>query len=156
MSYLVVNEDDTGGRMYMKDDRIRISWPGVDRAEFVETSRNALKDATKVLKGTFITALKWNKHLSQVLLSGHPTGGCAMAGDAEGGVVNHKGQVYKATSGTDVYKGLYVADGAILSRSIGVNPLLTISAFAERICHHLALDYGWTIDYQLPRAQPAK
>lgn len=151
-TYLVVNQDDTGGRLYLKDNRVRVSWPTVGQAEFIEKSREVLKEATKVLGGTFLTTVKWNKWTAQSLLTGHPTGGCAMADDAAGGVVNHKGQVYKGRSGTDVYKGLYVMDGAVLSRSIGVNPLLTISALAERSCHHLAQDYGWTIDYQLPRA----
>jgi cholesterol oxidase len=151
-TYLVVNQDDSGGRLYLKDGRVRVSWPTVGQAEFIERSREVIREATKVLGGTFLTTVKWNKWTAQSLLTGHPTGGCAMADDARGGVVNHKGQVYKGSLGTEVHKGLYVMDGAVLSRSIGVNPLLTISAVAERSCHHMAQDYGWTIDYQLPRA----
>jgi cholesterol oxidase len=151
-TYLVVNQDDSAGRMFLQDNRLRISWPSVGQSEFIERSRDILKEATKVLGGTFLTTVKWNKWTAQSLLTGHPTGGCAMADEAGGGVVNHKGQVYKGSIGTDVHEGLYVMDGAVLSRSIGVNPLLTISALAERSCQHLAEDYGLTIDYQLPRA----
>jgi cholesterol oxidase len=152
-TYLVVNQDDSGGRLYLQDNRIRVSWPNVGQAEFIERSRDVIKEATRVLGGTFITTVKWNKWTAQSLLTGHPTGGCGMADEAGGGVVNHKGQVYKGNMGTEVHKGLYVMDGAVLSRSIGVNPLLTISALAERSCHHMAQDYGWTIDYRLPGAE---
>lgn len=70
-----------------------------------------------------------------------------MGEDAESGVVNHKGQVFSRNSGSDVYDGLYISDGSIIPRTLGVNPLLTISALAERNCKYIARDRGWTIDY---------
>lgn len=69
-----------------------------------------------------------------------------MANHATGGVVNHKGQVFSGQSGNDVYENLYVNDGAVIPRSVGINPLLTISAIAERCCVLLATDRNWTID----------
>jgi cholesterol oxidase len=72
-----------------------------------------------------------------------------MGDDAEHGVVNHKGQVFAGNSGNDVHKGLYISDGSIVPRTLGVNPLLTISALAERNCVYMARDHGWEIDYSL-------
>jgi cholesterol oxidase len=60
------------------------------------------------------------------LVTPHPLGGCNMGTTATDGVVDHRGQVFG-------YPGLYVADGAIVPRALGLNPSRTIAALAERI-----------------------
>jgi cholesterol oxidase len=89
----------------------------------------------------------WSKVQSQPLMTAHPLGGSVMAEDALGGAVNHKGQVFSGASGTAVYENLYVNDGAVIPRSLGVNPHITICAVAERNMALLAEERGWTIDY---------
>ena len=42
-----------------------------------------------------------------------------------------------------MHAGLYVCDGSVVPRPLGVNPLLTITALAERAMIHLAKDRGW-------------
>jgi len=71
-------------------------------------------------------------------ITAHPLGGCPIGTDANRGVVNTLGAVYRGNSGTSLYPGLYVADGSIIPSSLGVNPSLTISALSFRIAEMLA------------------
>jgi cholesterol oxidase len=59
------------------------------------------------------------------LITPHPLGGCNMGSGPHDGVVNHAGEVFG-------YENLYVADGAVVPRALGVNPSRTIGALAER------------------------
>jgi cholesterol oxidase len=54
--------------------------------------------------------------------------------------------VFDASGADSVHTGLYVCDGAVIPRSIGVNPLLTITALAERAMVHLARDHNLGFD----------
>ena len=76
----------------------------------------------------------------------HPLGGCGMGQDAGVGVVNHKCQVFDGQNPESVHSGLYVCDGSVIPRSIGVNPLLTITALTERAMVHLARDHNLGFD----------
>lgn len=66
------------------------------------------------------------------VFSVHPLGGCPMADDAARGVVNDTGQVFRKLDGAAVYENLLVLDGSIVPSALGINPLLTITALAER------------------------
>ncbi len=148
-TYLVMSHDGAAGQMYLKDDRLRIDWPGVGSQPIFTEINDNLEEATRALGGTYLRNPIWGPVMKKDLVTVHPLGGCPMGEDAEQGAVDHKGRVFSGTSGTDVYDGLYVCDGAIIPRSVGVNPLLTISAVAERNTALLARDRGWTIDYAL-------
>ena len=63
----------------------------------------------------------------------HPLGGCNMAADAAGGVVDHRGEVFG-------YPNLFIADGSVIPRPIGRNPALTIAALGERTGALIARD----------------
>ena len=150
--YLGISHDDSAGRMYLKNDGLRIDWPGVGQQPVFNRLNGRLEEATRALGGTFINNPLWSQLLGRNLMSVHPLGGCGMAEAAEHGVVNHKGQVFSKNQGTEVHDGLYVSDGSVIPHSVGVNPLMTISALAERSCVLLAADRGWEINYDLPSA----
>ncbi|MFZ5449941.1 MAG: GMC oxidoreductase [Thermodesulfobacteriota bacterium] len=151
-TYLVMTHDDSTGRMYLEDDRLRIAWPGVGKQPIFQRVNDFLKQATIPLGGTYVKNPIWTKAFGHGLITVHPLGGCRMATDAANGVVNHKGQVFSGNGGVATYDSLYVCDGSIMPRSLGVNPLMTICALAERSVALLAQDRGWQINYQLPSA----
>jgi cholesterol oxidase len=146
-AYLVMSHDDGKGKMQLDNDRLKIVWPNVGKQPVFEKVNVNLKRATKEIGGTFIPNPTWTKALNYDLITVHPLGGCIMADDASGGVVNHKGEVFSGVAGMEVHKGLYVCDGAVIPLPLGVNPLITISAVAERTCELIAQDYGLTINY---------
>jgi cholesterol oxidase len=61
----------------------------------------------------------------ETLVSPHSLGGCNMGSTAQTGVVDHAGQVFG-------YQNLYVIDGSTVATPIGLNPVHTIAAMAER------------------------
>jgi cholesterol oxidase len=142
---LVMAHDGSDGQMKLKDDKLRIDWPGVGDREEIKTVNQRLYDVAAALKGTFIRNPVWSKAFGRELVTVHPLGGCCMGDQAASGVVNHCGGVFTG-EGATTHSGLYVADGAIVPRSLGVNPLLTISALAERNAELIAAERGWTID----------
>lgn len=148
--YLVMGHDDAAGTMRLVDDRLRISWPGVGDQQFFRTANDTLAQATAALGGGVeVPDPIWTPELGDKLITVHPLGGCIMADRAEAGVVDHAGRVFSGASGSDTYAGLWIADGSVVPTSLGVNPLLTISALAERSCEILAEERGWHIDYRL-------
>jgi pimeloyl-ACP methyl ester carboxylesterase len=99
------------------------------------------------------------------LLTVHPLGGCPMGEAARDvpdpdepappkppppkvlGVVNHLGQVFNDARQPDEgpeFENLCVLDGSIIPTSLGINPSLTIAAFAYRAVERLREAWGWS------------
>ena len=102
----------------------------------------ALQGAVDAVGGRYIKSPLANTSMGSKPATAHPLGGARMAEAMRSrGVVDHAGRVFKGRSGgTDVHAGLYVIDGSIIPRSLGVNPLLTITALAERALMLMARD----------------
>jgi cholesterol oxidase len=77
-------------------------------------------------------------------LTVHPLGGCRMADSISDGVVDDCGRVFNQKGGA--HEGLYVLDGSIVPRALGINPALTITALAERAMPQLLRDWTWQAD----------
>lgn len=142
---LGMGHDGAGGRISL-DERgyARVSWPDLLDSDYRRLIRGEFARVAEALGGEY----EYLRIFGDRMISVHPLGGCGMADDPARGVVNHKGQVFDGRAGGDaewgsgaarVHSGLYVVDGAILPTSIACNPLLTISALAERCADHLLI-----------------
>lgn len=149
-TYLIMAHDGDDGMMRLEDDRLRVEWPNVGRKGVFQRANDILKKCTEAMKGVFIENPIWTKEFDKSVISVHPLGGCTMGENASKGVVNHKGQVFSSTSGTQVHQGLYVMDGSVIPCSLGVNPLFTISAISERNVAILIKENNWNLTYDLP------
>jgi cholesterol oxidase len=147
-TFLAVGHDSGRGRMRLEADKLVIDWPGAAQDPVFQRIEETFMRATAATGGTYMKNPLSLRMMGGSLLTVHPLGGCAMGNDRTTGVVNHKGQVFDggptAAPGA-VHQGLYVCDGAVFPRSLGVHPLLTITALAERAMIHLARDRGWTM-----------
>lgn len=149
-TYLIMAHDDGAGRLTLKDDRVRVDWPGLGKQEVFRRTNDMLYSATEALGGTYTPSPMFTKAFGYDLVTVHPLGGACMGEHAGSGVVNHKGQLFAGDEGDAVYEDIYVSDGSVIPRPLGVNPLLTISALAERNAYLLAADRGWTVDESRP------
>ncbi len=151
-SYSSSISNTSTGKINYSDDVISVKWPDLTNGTNSQFLDDKLTEASKVFGGTYVKRpLRSKWYLPQPLMYA-PLGGCAMSKDATEGVVNHKCQLFKSTSGNEVYKNFYVVDGSVIPLNPGIEPMLTISAVAERTCRLIAEDYGWKINYDLAKS----
>jgi cholesterol oxidase len=152
LTFLVMTHDDSGGQIELQDDRARVVWPDVGKQAIFQRVHETLQQASAAVGGTYLANPIWSQAFGQDLVTVHPLGGCPIGETAAQGAVDDAGRVFSGTTGEEVHDGLFVLDGSIVPRSLGVNPLLTISALAERGCELLAADRGWAFTDALPSA----
>jgi cholesterol oxidase len=130
-TFLGMVDDDDVGQLTLSRDRVRVRWAGAGRSAVYRSIEQALTTATGSpgVDGVYVRSPFGN-------VTVHPLGGCVMAENGAAGVVDDTGAVFAGT-GTETYPGLYVCDGAIIPRALIANPLLAISALAERAAPHI-------------------
>ncbi|HWB46815.1 MAG TPA: GMC family oxidoreductase [Hyphomicrobiaceae bacterium] len=148
-TFFAVSHDSASGRLVMEDGRVTVRWPHAANEPVYRRLDEKLDALVRAAGGSYVKNPLSGTMMGQQPATAHPLGGCGMGRERADGVVNHKCQVFdaRASSGpTDVHEGLFVMDGSIMPRSLGVNPLLTITALAERAMMHLARDRGLAFD----------
>jgi cholesterol oxidase len=160
LTYLVMSTDNADGKIVLKHDRAHVEWPEVSEQPVFATDNTTLSDITNSLGGVFVPDPLWLATNGRSLITVHPLGGCVMADDVSSGVVDDLGRVFDPTGSERlVHRGLYVADGSVVPLALDVNPLLTISALAERIAARLVKDNwppGQAAEPARPRASAAE
>jgi cholesterol oxidase len=150
LTYLVMSSDDGDGRLHLGRDGVVVDWSDVGRQPVFVSDNDALRTAAAAIGGGYLAQPAWSEEGGFSVVTVHPLGGCVMADDAARGVVDDRGRVFAGMAGTDVHVGLLVADGSVVPRPLDVNPLLTITALAERAADELARERGWSVDETSP------
>jgi cholesterol oxidase len=148
-TFFAVSHDSASGRFVLDDDRLSLVWPGAKDEPVYARLDAVLSSIVQQAGGSYVKNPLAGTVMGHQPATAHPLGGAGIGRERGDGVVNHKGQVFDAAPGrasTAVHEGLYVVDGAVMPRSLGVNPLLTITALAERAMLHMAQDYGLSFD----------
>jgi cholesterol oxidase len=154
LTYLVMSTDDSGGQIVLENDRVHVEWPGVSGQPAFARDNQVLAAGTRALHGTEIADPLWAWASDRSLVTVHPLGGCVMADAAADGVVDDRGRVFDPAGG-GVHDGLYVCDGSVIPVALDANPLLTISAIAERTAAMMIEERGWeTAQATGPSAAP--
>ncbi len=141
--FFAVSHDSAAGRLVLSDGRLQLNWPEAKDDPVYGRLDKALAALVERAGGSYVKNPLAGTVMGHQPATAHPLGGCGMGADRSTGVVDHKGRVFDARSqagASDVWDGLYVVDGSVIPRSLGVNPLLTITALAERAMLHLARD----------------
>ena len=157
-TFFAVSHDSSGGRLVLDGERVTVSWPAAKDEPVYQKLDAILSKLVTEVGGQYVKNPLSSTLMGHQPATAHPLGGCAMGRDRDQGVVDHKGQVFDGRPGAgsnEVLPGLYVMDGSVIPRSLGVNPLLTITALAERAMLHMAQDLRLSFDDEpLPVSVP--
>ncbi|MGD9786027.1 MAG: GMC family oxidoreductase N-terminal domain-containing protein [Hyphomicrobiaceae bacterium] len=144
-TFFAVSHDSASGSFHLVDGRLALSWPDAGSEPAYARLDAALTDLVTRSGGSYVKNPLAGTVMGRQPATAHPLGGCGMGRERAYGVVNHMGQVFDAAPGrasNATHRGLYVVDGAVIPRSLGCNPLLTITALAERSLMHIAQSLG--------------
>jgi cholesterol oxidase len=131
MPWFAQSRDAGDGVFTLKDGYLSLAWDIAKSRKTIDAVVRLHQELARATEGMALTPLPWT--MAQDLITPHPLGGCRIGDTAADGVVAHNGEVFG-------YRNLFVADGAIVPKAIGLNPSRTIGALAERIAALIVAD----------------
>ncbi|HUL74817.1 MAG TPA: GMC oxidoreductase [Vicinamibacterales bacterium] len=124
MPWFAQSRDAADGVITVKNGLAALDWDITASQKTIDAVVSAHQKLAQLTGGLPLTPLTWT--LGHDLITPHPLGGCNMGTSAATGVVDFKGEVFG-------YPNLFVADGAVVPKALGLNPSRTIAALAEHI-----------------------
>lgn len=140
-SYLVMSHDEACGKLELgPKDYVHVSYPGAGSDAPYPRDNAKLAEAAAAIWADYIPNPIWQFAFGNSVVTVHPLGGCGMADSETLGVTDADCRVYKGDGQNGVHPNLLVCDGSVIPTALGVNPLLTISAVANRAMDRLLAD----------------
>jgi len=133
MPWFAQARDAADGVLSLHNGALDLHWDVRASEDTMDAVAAIHRELAERTEGLPLTPVTWTA--GRELITPHPLGGCNMGASAATGVVDHRGRVFN-------YSNLYVADGAVIPKAIGLNPSRTIAAVAERIAAELLADLG--------------
>ncbi len=134
---LGMGQDMPDGRIRLDDDGrlAEVDWELGGSQDYYDDLRLAMKAIAEAMGAEFMSSLSWPLRRA---ITVHPLGGCPIGSDADQGVVDTYGEVFR---GERRYDGLFIADGSVMPGPVGANPSLTIAALAHRFAGKVIQNY---------------
>ena len=146
LTLLGMGHDSASGSIEydLTSDRTAWAWPAAAEEKTPWLHRSRMRGLVQKLGGLYLqnpaagllpqglSAAQSGPQAGGLVFTVHPLGGCRMGDTVHTSVVNHWGCAWTAEG--SLHDGLFVMDGSMVPGSLGANPMLTITALAERSC----------------------
>ncbi len=132
-AFFLMGRDASNGRLILDaKGELQLLWDWRESEPMLSEMRRYLGELGHGYGGSMLIPQPW---WPVTLGTVHPLGGCPMGRGASEGVADPFGRVFG-------YANLYVCDGSLIPRALGVPPSMTIAALAEHIAENVPATRG--------------
>ncbi|MGH9787516.1 MAG: FAD-dependent oxidoreductase [Candidatus Acidiferrales bacterium] len=126
-AFFLMGRDASDGRLVLDaKGELQLLWDWRESEPLLGKMRRYLEELGRGYGGSMLIPQPW---WPTTLGTVHPLGGCPMGRDPSEGVADPVGRVFG-------YPNLYVCDGSLIPRALGVPPSMTIAALAEHVAEN--------------------